>query len=205
MSCGQFYRYRGTEEKYHRLCKACLTAHVDNFNPETFLWILKDFDVPYHETHWNELRDRAFKKNPRKMNGMSVIGVYLRDMRLTQYKDKTWEDSEELNNRDKLPDEEVESRKQKLELEKEIKQRYENGEIGEAEYKTFVSTETQNEEFDYEAPPEEITNPQIIKKEIKELLPSFEDEISKEEKISLIMKWGDNYTLDELIQLEKKV
>lgn len=203
MNCDQFYKYRD-KEGFHKLCKACLTAHVDNFDPETFLWILKDFDVPYDETRWNELRDRAFKKNPHKMNGLSVIGLYFRDMRLNQYKDKKWADSDEINAKNKLPEEEVEARKQQLELEKEIKKRYENGEIGEAEYKTFVSTETQNAEFDYEAPPEEVTEYQSLNGTLKGLMPNLEDEISQEDKVALVMKWGGDYSLSELIQLEKK-
>lgn len=31
------------------LCKDCLTQYIDNRNPETFMWILEMFDVPYIE------------------------------------------------------------------------------------------------------------------------------------------------------------
>ena len=58
------------------LCKKCLTMHIDNFNPETFLWILQDMDLPYIPEEWNVLRDRAFAKNP-NLTGMSVFGKYL--------------------------------------------------------------------------------------------------------------------------------
>ena len=39
------------------LCKACLTLHINNFEPDTFLWLLEKFDVPYIEAEWNTLRD----------------------------------------------------------------------------------------------------------------------------------------------------
>ena len=42
------------------------------------------------------LRDRAFAKDPQKMNGMSVIGKYLAKMRLKMWKDYGWEDTEKL-------------------------------------------------------------------------------------------------------------
>ena len=28
-------------------CKKCLTMHVDNWDPNTYLWILQECDVPY--------------------------------------------------------------------------------------------------------------------------------------------------------------
>jgi len=33
-----FYTYKNGDK--HKLCKACLTMHIDNFNPDTFLYIL---------------------------------------------------------------------------------------------------------------------------------------------------------------------
>ena len=30
-------------------CKKCLTMHVNNWEPETFLWILEELDLPYIE------------------------------------------------------------------------------------------------------------------------------------------------------------
>ena len=58
--------------------------HIDNFNPDTFLWILEKMDVPYIPEEWNSLRDKAFAKDPYKMNGMSVFGKYLSKMRMKQ-------------------------------------------------------------------------------------------------------------------------
>ena len=36
-------------------CKECMTMHVDNFNPDTFLWILQEIDVPYIPDVWNKI------------------------------------------------------------------------------------------------------------------------------------------------------
>ena len=39
-----------------RQCKKCITMHVDNFNPDTYLWILQECDVPYIPEEWKEYR-----------------------------------------------------------------------------------------------------------------------------------------------------
>ena len=58
------------------LCKKCLTMHIDNFNPDTFLWILQDMDLPYIPEEWNVLRDRAFAKNPKEC--LFLGNIYLK-------------------------------------------------------------------------------------------------------------------------------
>ena len=94
MDEGQFYTYKNGEKT--ELCKKCLTMHIDNFNPDTFLWLLEKMDVPYIPEEWNVLRDKAFAKDPYKMNGMSVFGKYLSKMKLKQWKHLTWADTERL-------------------------------------------------------------------------------------------------------------
>ena len=91
---GNFYTYKDNSKT--KMCKQCLTMHIDNFNPDTFLWLLEDLDVPYVPEEWNVLRDRAFAKDPQKMNGMSVFGKYLSKMKLRQWKEYGWADTERL-------------------------------------------------------------------------------------------------------------
>lgn len=199
MSSNKFFKYRGGG--FYKLCKACLTAHVDNFNPDTFLWILKEFDVPYSEVRWNELRDRAFRKNPQKMNGLSVIGRYLGDMRLNQWANMTWADTERIN---QVAEEQKEHREeQQKELEKTVEEKYQKGEISEAEYKTFMSVETLDANYDYEAPPKEVKQYAETQK-LKEKIKNISDEISDDDKMGLMVKWGTEYNVAELLQLERK-
>ena len=195
----QFYTYKDGNKT--ELCKKCLTMHIDNFNPDTFLWLLKKMDVPYVPSEWNVLRDRAYAKDPNKMNGMSVFGKYLSKMKLKQWKDYGWEDSERLQAK------ELENNKDKLEewqeLEKITQERFENGEISEAEYKTLVSASTQNEMLNgptampiAAAPPED---PYIQEDELYDL----SEELTDEDKKYLAMKWGRLYKPSEWIELEK--
>ena len=195
----QFYTYKNGEKT--EMCKACLTLHIDNFNPDTFLWLLEKMDVPYVAEEWNILRDRAFAKDPAKMNGMSVFGKYLSKMKLKQWKEYSWADTERLKtlNEEKRKINEEEQRQ----YEEQMKEKYENGEIGEAEYKTFVSVATQNANYinslsqSYVAP---IPQPTFMQEEDMQDLAA---ELTEEDKLYLAMKWGRLYKPNEWVLLEK--
>lgn len=81
------------------MCKKCMTMHVDNWNPETYLWILKEIDVPYVPKEWSRLMD-TYGKDRSKLTGMSILGRYLSKMKLKQYKDFRWKDTEYLQEKE---------------------------------------------------------------------------------------------------------
>ena len=198
----QFYlRKDGTRMD---LCKKCLTMHIDNFNPETFLWILKDMDLPYIPEEWNVLRDRAFAKNP-NLTGMSVFGKYLSKMKLKQFKTYGWEDSEKLQalNEEKKKAVAVEREK----YEEHLKEQLESGEITEAQYKTLVSTPTQNQEQLYAQPnvTDAAENPYGDGSNFmsEDDLVDLGEELTDDDKIYLAMKWGRLYKPSEWVELEK--
>jgi hypothetical protein len=62
-------------------CKKCLTMHVDNWNPETYLWILQEIDVPYVPEEWNKLMAK-YAMDRSKVTGMTILGRYLSKMKL---------------------------------------------------------------------------------------------------------------------------
>ena len=192
----QFYTYKNGDKT--DMCKKCLTMHIDNFNPDTFLWLLEKMDVPYVPEEWNVLRDRAFAKNP-NLNGMSVFGKYLSKMKLKQWKEYSWADTERLKalkeERNKLQIAEKEK------FEAQIKEQFDNGEITEAQYKTLMSTETQNEDYYMgtgpvlHIPAEAANNPFLENNFIDaSLLPDPATQLTEEDKIYLAMKWGRLYT-----------
>lgn len=41
--------YKGRDGKLRNICKKCLTMHVDNFDKDTYLWIIQELDFPYVE------------------------------------------------------------------------------------------------------------------------------------------------------------
>ena len=197
----QFYlRKDGTRMD---LCKKCLTMHIDNFNPETFLWILKDMDLPYIPEEWNVLRDRAFAKNP-NLTGMSVFGKYLSKMKLKQFKTYGWEDSERLQalNEEKKKAVAVEREK----YEEHLKEQLETGEITESQYKTLVSTSTQNQEQLYAQPAVDAAdNPYGDGSSFmsEDDLVDLGADLTDEDKTYLAMKWGRLYKPAEWVELEK--
>ena len=210
MKQGQFYTYRdGSKAK---LCKQCLTLHIDNFDPNTFLWLLEDFDVPYVPAWWNKFRDQAFAKNPKKMNGMSVFGKYLSKTKIKQYSKWHWKDSEEaqLYESGALANKELteEEKKVQAEYEAKLKEGLANGEIGQSEYKTLMPVPTQNAEMSFTQSSEldkaaynRFQEDDFMK---PQELPDPAADLTKEDKIYLAMKWGRLYKPNEWLELEKK-
>ena len=202
MSEVQFYTYKNSEKT--ELCKKCLTMHIDNYKPETFLWLLEKMDVPYIENEWNVLRDRAYEKDPKGMNGMSVFGKYLSKMRLGQWLKYGWADTEILKEKEEIRKQNVE--KQKAEMDALAREQYENGEITEAEYRTLSSTPAQKERDDsmpynpYLGPDNPYQESNFMKEDD---LPDPAATLTQEDKVYLAMKWGRLYKPSEWIELEK--
>lgn len=222
-----FYTYKDGSKC--EICKPCLTAHIDNFDSSTFEWILEKMDVPYIPTEWNVLRDKAFAKDPYKMNGMSVIGKYLAKMKLKQWNQYGYADTKRIQ-------EEMEAEKAKKEKEEaEEKARHEanlkvklsEGKISLAEYQTLVSTETQNKQLSHWG--DAITGqhlnqiyqvygqPQSYAEALKQAKNPFqqnnflsENEIidpganlDDEDKMYLAVKWGRLYRPSQWVALEQ--
>ena len=203
MDDDNFYSYK--DGRKTELCKKCLTMHIDNFNEDTYLWALEMLDVPYIPEEWAVLRDRAYAKDPFKMNGMSVFGKYLSKMKLKQWKEYGWADTERIQalNGEKREAALAETRK----FEQEVKEKFDRGEISEAQYKTLTSTETQNAEMAYKAPKVEVAVDGFYNEEnfIREdELIDLGAELTQDDKVMLAMKWGRLYKPSEWVELEKK-
>ena len=216
MSEIKFYTYKDGSKV--EMCKDCLCAHVNNFEPDTFTWILKKMDVPYIPWEWNTLRDRKYQEDPKKgTGGPAVMGKYLAKMKLKQWYDKetgkpyTWDDTERLIEELGQPEELSEEDKAEEEARmKEIQEMYEKGEIPEAEYKTLTSTESQFEAATMfpgaeDASSNNSENPFDFDSQYmsEDELPDPAAELTTEDKIYLAMKWGRLYKPNEWVALEK--
>lgn len=201
----KFYQYK--DGRKTELCKSCLTMHIDNFDPNTFLWLLEKMDVPYIPEEWNTLRDRAFAKNP-NLNGMSVFGKYLSKMKLKQWMNYGWADTEKLNSLRATKT--AEQEQEKKAYEDSLKEQYEKGDITESEYKTLVSTSTLNNEYinrpmdipksDYNQQDKYFSeNSEMVEEQVQKAI----NELTDDDKLAMAMKWGSLYTPAEWIDLEK--
>ena len=99
MSADQFYGSNNTD-KYpndgrFNQCKKCITMHVDNWNPDSYSWILQEADVPYIPDEWSKLLE-SYGRDKTKMTGMTILDRYLSKMKLKSFKEYRWKDTEFL-------------------------------------------------------------------------------------------------------------
>ena len=195
MGAEQFYTSNNLEKypnegKLHQ-CKKCITMHVDNWNAETYLWILQEVDVPYVPEEWNKLL-ASYGKDKTKLTGMSILGRYLSKMKLKQYKDYRWEHTEHLQTIANKRTEEAMKR-----------QGYGRDQIDDVlEKATFILPE--GDLVPPPPPPQETWNASsannYISQQVEEELIS---DLTEEDRRYLCLKWGKTYSPDEWIRLEE--
>ena len=189
------------------LCKDCLTMRVNNWEPDTYMWILQECDVPYIPDEWNKLM-ASYAKDPSKVTGVTIIGRYLAKMKLKQFKDYRWKDTAFLQ--------ELEQNKMEQAMKR---QGYDIQQITEAkerakfevpeeplEIPQSAVTPTPAQEFTYNGiapppPPQYFNDPFGFDDEPEDT--SIVDSLTEEDKLMLRMKWGKTYKPDEWVQLEK--
>ena len=190
-----FYKSNNLEkypEGYLNQCKDCITMHVNNWDPDTFMWILQECDVPYVPEQWNQLLGR-YGKDPSSLKGTTIIGRYLSAMKLNQFKKYRWQDTKFLQ--DKANHDKEEAMKRQGFSAAEIAETIEKG--------------------SFPVPTEPLMEPPPPQKSISEYDDYFDnmnnvpedtsivDALTDEDKLYLRMKWGKAYKPDEWVQLEK--
>ena len=190
MGADQFYGSNNTE-KYPEgkldICKKCLTMHVDNWNPDTYIWILQECDVPYVPDEWNKLLE-TYGRDPSKLTGMTILGKYLSKMKLKQFKDYRFKDTAFLQ---ELADAKLEQTMKR--------QGYDAAEITMAIEKNKVII-----------PEGEIAEPVYAAPEVEDYFAiqsggqdDFIDDLTEEDRTYLRLKWGKAYKPEEWIKLEQ--
>lgn len=167
-------------------CKQCISMHIDNWNPDTYLWILEECDVPYIPTEWVGLLQK-YAKDPAKVTGSTILGRYLAKMKLKQYRDYRWGDTEFLQ----------ELSNQKIEATMKQSGQYSASEIAQA-------IEESNKIVLPEKPPELLTQQEpVVPYYQTEQDDNIMDELTPEDITYLKIKWGKSYKPEEWLQLEK--
>ena len=197
-----FYTYKNGEKT--QLCKECLLMHVNIWQPETFLWLLEKMDVPYIPAEWNTLRDKSYAKNPQKKNDTTVFGKYLSKMKLKQWKQYGWADSEELQEKSQL---ELKAKEQQRKAEEEkVRQQFENGQITQAQYRTLVHADSQKAyDRDHFQPQDSVGQNNFYNYKnfmAEQDIPDLTKDLTEQDMKYLVLKWGRLYTAQEWIELE---
>lgn len=197
MKDNNFYT-SNNREKYPdgklNLCKNCITAHVDNFDPETYLWILQECDVPYIPDKWNEMIAKSGKTKS-ELTGMSIIGKYLSAIKLKPYKDFRWCDNEYLQELANSKTEEAMKR-----------QGYSASEIAQA-----IATQTRPIPQAVYTEPEYVEEPAVPAQPVEQEdyfaqqagAADIDVDLTDEDRTYLCLKWGKAYRPDEWVALEQ--
>ena len=196
-----FYTYRNGEKT--ELCKNCLTMHINNFDPETYVWLLEKMDVPYAPWEWESLLEKAYAKNPDGLTGTSVFGKYLSKMKLNQWKDKRWADTEAVQAKHAK---EMELLKEaQAEGQAMLQEQLEQGVITEAQFKTMTKAKEQEKARPLMS---QVTNafPSMFDEASfmdEDAIPDPGENLTMEDKLALAIKWGRLYKPSEWVELER--
>ena len=189
MSADQFYGSTNlTKYPEGKLdtCKKCISMHVDNWKPETYVWILQECDVPYVPDEWSKLLE-SYARDPSKVTGMTILGRYLSKMKLKQYKEYRWKDTEFLQ---ELADNKLEQAMKR--------QGYSAAEITMAqEAKKIIIPEEGFKEPVYAEPVVEDYFAQQAGGD------DIDIDLTDEDRTYLRLKWGKAYKPEEWVKLEQ--
>lgn len=198
LGANEFYKSNNLEKytndgKFPQ-CKKCLTMHVDNWDPNTYLWILQEADVPYVPDEWNKLM-ATYARDASKITGMTIVGRYLGKMQLKQYRDFRWKDTEFLQ---ELANNKIEQAMKR--------QGYDAQQIAAAIQK--ASFELPQGELAPPPEPQESDNPYLATGDedyFEESLNNANTDfgLTEEDTIFLRLKWGKAYKPEEWVRLEQ--
>lgn len=184
------------EGKLHQ-CKKCLTMHVDNWDSSTYMWILEECDVPYIPEEWNKLLQK-YASEGKTITGTTILGRYLAKMKLKQFRDYRFKDTEFLQ---QMADHKMEETMKR--------QGYEAAEIAKVIEQSHISA------------PERPTPPPLTvpnSNNIDNISLGTEDyfaeqnseydidiaaDLTDDDKRYLLLKWGKSYTPEEWVKLEQ--
>lgn len=202
MNIKEFYGSNNLE-KYPdgklNVCKKCLTMHVDNWNPDTFLPILQECDVPYIPKIWNN-KLATYGKDRSKVTGMTIIGRYLSTMKIKPNDKWRWKDTQYLQ---EIADHETEEAMKRQgydaqEIDQVVRENRktipEAGTVFELDLHDPVPTYGQldttgytEDYFDRDSDNDE----------------EIENELSDDDRRFLRLKWGKAYKPEEWVKLEQ--
>lgn len=195
MSGDNFYGTNNLEkypEGKFNICKKCMTMHVDNWNPDTYMWILKEADVPYIPEEWNKLMV-SYAKDKSKVTGTTIVGRYLGKMKLNQFKKYRWNDTEYLQ---ELANKKIEETMKR--------QGYSAQEINAVINKgTIEIPEAPVEPIFAGVPENPVAAADDYFAQINGADDDFIDDLTDEDKTYLRLKWGKAYKPEEWVKLEQ--
>lgn len=182
------------EGKLHQ-CKKCLTMHVDNWDSSTYMWILEECDVPYIPEEWNKLLQK-YASEGKTITGTTIIGRYLAKMKLKQFRDYRFKDTEFLQ---QMADHKMEETMKR--------QGYEAAEIAKVIEQSHISAPERPAPPPLTIPDGAGNMPLNTEDYFAEQNSDYDIDIAADltddDKRYLLLKWGKSYTPEEWVKLEQ--
>ncbi len=204
MDAGQFYTSNNIE-KYPpdgklNLCKKCLTLCVDNWDPNTFKPILQEIDVPYVKEEWDKLLKRySQKKSPEEMTGMTILGRYLAKMKLKQWKDYRWADTERIQA--EIDERKAQAMRATGADEEQIAERIREDSEFQVPMPEGMRMVPQDQQPQPSKKTQQLSQPAIEQYDDEDFESTLD--LTDEDKTYLRLKWGRNYTPEEWVTMEQ--
>ena len=180
----EFYKSKNKEkyppDGYLNMCKKCITMHIDNWDPETYKWILKEIDVPYVKEEWDKILEQ-YVDTPDKITSLTILGKYLAKMRIIQYKDKGYADSDELAAKA---------------LQRKVNAMKAQGMTGEE-----IDAELSKDTTPARPKPAAATSQDASEEAPED--DEFANQLTPEDKMMLSIKWGRGYRPEEWVKMEQ--
>lgn len=184
------------EGKLHQ-CKKCLTMHVDNWDSSTYMWILEECDVPYIPEEWNKLLQK-YAGEGKTITGTTIIGRYLAKMKLKQFREYRFKDTEFLQ---QMADHKMEETMKR--------QGYEAAEIAKVIEQSHISAPERPTPPPLTIPDSNSAgNTSLCAEDYFAEQNSDYDidiaaDLTDDDKRYLLLKWGKSYTPEEWVKLEQ--
>lgn len=184
------------EGKLHQ-CKKCLTMHVDNWDSSTYMWILEECDVPYIPEEWNKLLQK-YASEGKTITGTTILGRYLAKMKLKQFRDYRFKDTEFLQ---QMADHKMEETMKR--------QGYEAAEIAKVIEQSHISAPERPTPPSLTIPNSNNTDnislgtEDYFAEQNSEYDIDIAADLTDDDKRYLLLKWGKSYTPEEWVKLEQ--
>lgn len=184
------------EGKLHQ-CKKCLTMHVDNWDSSTYMWILEECDVPYIPEEWNKLLQK-YASEGKTITGTTILGRYLAKMKLKQFRDYRFKDTEFLQ---QMADHKMEETMKR--------QGYEAAEIAKVIEQSHISAPERPTPPPLTVPNSNNTDnislgtEDYFAEQNSEYDIDIAADLTDDDKRYLLLKWGKSYTPEEWVKLEQ--
>lgn len=164
------------------ICKNCAALHIDNWNPDTYLWLLEEIDIPYVPNVWADILTKAASSG-KKVTPLTVVGRYISQMRLKTWSEYRWKDTEYLQE------------KQKAKAEQAMRQAgYDRQQIDKTLETSIIELPPKPIEEE-----EEPSSPTVGQQVEAEMVA----DLTEEDKVYLCTQWGKTYSVAEWVRLEE--